>query len=173
MYTSFHFCSVVYPVVLWMPETSFLYTSWWAQAAWGSPILSRPSSSTEGGSVSHPVLNGNTSLWGIHLGSRTEALASSTWRGNCVWKLLCCGPRVWQGRNTPGPLEADSPRCYSLLQETTVCPSLFIRWDVRPLVSLLSSVVPGESSWERWRGALMLSGFSSFPENFWIHLSHP
>lgn len=110
MYTSFHFCSVVHPVVLWMPETSFLYTSWWAQAAWGSPILSQPSSSTEGGSVSHPVLNGNTSLWGIHLGSRTEALASSTWRGNCVWKLLCRGPRVWQGRNTPGPLEADSPR---------------------------------------------------------------
>lgn len=54
---SFHFCSIVCPVVLWMPGMSFVDTSWWVQAMWGSLNYVWPSSCTEMSSVSCLVLN--------------------------------------------------------------------------------------------------------------------
>lgn len=70
VYTSFHFCSPVRPVALWRPGHPFC------------PRLGRhrlrappswPRSSTAGRSVSHPVPDGNVSLWSTPPGRQTEA----------------------------------------------------------------------------------------------------
>lgn len=82
VYTSFHFCSVARPPVLRTPGTSCLSASGQAQAEWGSLTPCCPSSSTEGGSVTHPLLRGDASLWSTHVGAEgTPCLGPGVQRG--------------------------------------------------------------------------------------------
>lgn len=166
MYPSFHFCSVVCPVVCGCQGHPFC-------TLLRGHRLSRAPSSAAGPSpadmshVSHPVPNRNMSLWGIHLGR--------TWRGKCVWKWLCLNPRVQQEKS-PIRQRADAlilifrPR--SLAGSYCSPISLHLVELSGSLLSLLSSiVVGGKQSWDP-KGSIDVGWLSSFAEKVWIHLSH-
>lgn len=107
VYTSFHFCSPVRPVALWRPGHPFC------------PRLGRhrlrappswPRSSTAGRSVSHPVPDGNVSLWSTPPGGRQKPGRLHRDRPRGLEVLPCLGLGVQQGGNSPAQMEsADSP----------------------------------------------------------------
>lgn len=150
MYTSFHFCSVVRPIVLWMQGASFLNTSWWVQGEW-RPLTLSGLSCTEVSSVSHLVLNWNMSFWKIHLGRQNRDLGLLHMeRQFCLEVTLCLGPRVQQVGNTSRwSMSEDSPHPHlglPTLPGMFACPSLFLWWDFRFLVkSPQSSLVLGRN----------------------------
>lgn len=166
MYTSFHFCSVVCPVVLWMPGTSFCTLLGGHRLRGCSLILSQPSSSRS--SVSHlywmetcpsgaPTWVAGKRPWPPAHGEATVC------RWLCAWcRGAACGRQSPSGGvQIPLILVWPAPSCRKLLFARLFSFS----GTLGPVVeSPQSSTVLGENSWQTWREALMVGGFSSFTE---------